>query len=128
VTTFIRYIGVGAYSFAANIAITAGLHEGLGIDERVAFAVALATVFCTNFFLARHFIFAAADGDVSGQLGRFVLTALSFRVIEWIGFYALTTWLDVAYLIAAPTTLVASTLGKYVFYRFFVFPPSERVP
>lgn len=117
----LRYCLVGAANAVGGLTLTALLHEVAHAPEELAYAVALATLFVINFFVARHYVYEAADGGAKGQFTRFLASSASFRLLEYLGFLILHSWLGVHYLIAAPVVQVTSFVAKFLFYRAFVF-------
>jgi len=112
---------MGGVGFILNLAVTVTLHEGLGASEELAFAVALAAVFCFSFITGRYVIFAGAAGDPKRQLVKFAVSSAAFRGAEYLGFLILHTLLATPYLIAAVVTLGASFFVKFFFYGKVVF-------
>jgi putative flippase GtrA len=116
---------VSAGSFLLNLGLTATLHELLGVREETAFAVALATVFVTNFLCLRYFVFRAGEASLTRQMTLFGLSTLGFRGLEYVFFLGLHTWLGVFYPVAIVVTLVTSLLVKYVWFKRIIFVRRE---
>ena len=112
---------LSGFSFAANITLTAVLHELIGVGEEVSFAVALATVFAFNFALMRWFVFAGAGRPLLPQFLGFGLSSLAFRGLEFCTFLVLHQVAGIPYLLAATATLTFSFVAKYLFYGRWLF-------
>ena len=119
---FVRYLALGGLSFAIYLGLTAALHEIWHLDESVAFAIAVATVFVINFFLARHFVYGAAgSGDVGSQAARFLIVSLVARACEYGLFAVLHEGLGIYYLVSITLVTVISVVVKFFAYRHMVF-------
>ncbi len=119
--SLLRYCLVGAGNFGLSLGLTAFLHEILGAPEELAFGVTLVTLFVINFFVSRHYVYQASDGSARRQFGRFLVSAASFRALEYGAFLLVHTVLGVYYLAAVVAVQVTSFFGKFLFYRAFVF-------
>ena len=113
-------IGSGA-SFTLNIGVTWFIHEVLGWEPATAFAIALLSVFTTNFFVMRHFVFEAGAAAARTQAVRYLLLALGFRGGEYLAFLAVHEIARIPYLVSATLILAASTLVKFFVYGSTVF-------
>jgi len=122
---FPRFLIGSALSFGLNIGITWFLHEVLGWDPAIAFAIALLAVFTTNFFVLRHFVFEAGAGAAGTQAVRYLLLALGFRGGEYLAFLVVHEIARVPYLITATLVLATSTLIKFFVYGSRVFLCSD---
>jgi putative flippase GtrA len=116
-----RFAGVGGVSFVTNLALTALLHEVLGLPEEAAFAISLVVVFVMNFLACRYVVFDGRGGDARRQLLHYGMASLGFRGGEWCAFLVVHTWLRTPYLVAIVVILGCSFLIKFVFYRHVVF-------
>ncbi len=72
----IRFAMVGGVGFVLNLAIFAVCVHALGIDYRVAYAVAWLIAVINNFVLNRHWTFDAAGGQIHFQAIRFFVVSL----------------------------------------------------
>lgn len=125
--SFVRFCLMGGVNLGINMGLTAFLHEIMKASEELAFAVALATIFAINFFTSRHFVFeSAAKGQPVHQLFRYLLSSATFRLLEYAGFLLLHSVLGVYYLAAGIAVHSVAFVGKFLFYRAFVFvgPPA----
>jgi putative flippase GtrA len=118
---FPRFLIGSAASFGLNIGITWFIHEVLGWDPAIAFAIALLSVFTTNFFVLRHFVFEAGGVAAGTQAVRYLLLALGFRGAEYVAFLLVHEIARVPYLITATLVLATSTLVKFFVYGSKVF-------
>jgi putative flippase GtrA len=124
-----RFVVLGALSYALLLGGTAAGVELGGMTPRNAYGVMLTLVLAWNFFANRRFVFPASrSGAASGQAVRFVCASVAFRMLE----YALVTrlmldWLGLPYALAI-TLGTGGMLGvKYVVFSRLVFRPSRGV-
>ena len=122
---FARWCGGSAASFAVNLGTSVLLHEGFGVDENAAVAVAYATTFCANFVVQRWLIFDARHHHAGRQAAAFAATSVAFRVAEYGLFLLLHEGLGVFYLLAQILVAGLGFFGKYFFYRRWVFGPGK---
>lgn len=120
----IRQLFRFALSTAISASLTVGLpillHEGLGMDERPAVAIAFVAALMVNFVVMRHFVFAAR-GSAREDMVRYVVTNTGFRLAEYAAFALLFTVLRLGYIVALLIVLGTSTVLKFVTYRLVVF-------
>jgi putative flippase GtrA len=134
--SFIRFCVVTGVSLVVSFGTTIVLHEVLGLAEEVAYALALLSVFVMNFVFLRAYIFSAAvRGSARRQFVLYTLSAIGFRISEYLAFVVLHTWLGVYYLIAMAVIQTAAFFGKYLYYGRIVFcgrrrrrPETEQMP
>lgn len=117
----IRYVLLVGLSAAGYFGITALLHEVFDVRVEIAFAVALCTVFVTNFLGMRYFVYAGRHGRIGGQFVAFLFTSLGFRGSEYACFFVLHRLLATHYLVAIALTTGTFFVVKFFFYRYFVF-------
>jgi putative flippase GtrA len=72
----IRFAMVGGIGFVVNLAVFTVCVHALGIDYRVAYAVAWVIAVINNFVLNRHWTFDAKDGQIHFQAIRFFVVSL----------------------------------------------------
>ncbi len=127
--SLLRFMQVGVGIFALNLGTTAFVHEVLAAPEELAYATALVLVFTVNFFVSRHYVYEAADGDARGQAVRFLASQGVIRILEYGTFLGLHTGLGFQYLWTVFSIQVGAFLVKFTVFRFFVFrrPRLERV-
>lgn len=124
-----RYALATLVSAAITLGVPVALHEGLGIDERIAVAIALAMAFVVNFITTRRYVFKSA-GNARAELQRFTAVSLAFRLGEY-GLFLLLFALGIVYYIAQAIVLVLSFVLKFLTYRGFVYgrgAPPEIAP
>lgn len=119
-----RFTQLALVSAGVTLGLPVPLHEWLGLEERVAVALALATAFAVNFIVARSYVFRAS-GAFGPQLLRFALASAGFRVAEYLAFLLLFSVLGVFYVLALGLVLVISFGVKFAFYRTYVFTSTE---
>ena len=129
IAELLRYGVAGLVSAVITLGLPVALHEGLGVDPRIAVGVALALAFVVNFITNRRFVFRS-NGNARGELQRFALVSAAFRLAEY-GLFLLLFALGMAYYIAQPLVLGLTVMLKVLIYRGFVYGrgvPPEAVP
>ena len=121
-----RWTGGSAVSFAVNLGTAALLHEVFAVRTEVAVAVAYAATWVTNFFLQRYVIFAGGGRDWRKQALQFLGTSVAFRLVEYGLFLLVHTVGGVPYLVAQVLIAAIGFVGKFFFYRTFVFGGEVR--
>ena len=113
-------------SAGITIGLPVLLHEGLGIDPRIAVAIAFALVFVFNFTMMRLLVFRDR-GNAMAALRRFFVSSLVFRSAEYVGFLVLYH-MGMRYY-AAQIVVVGVSFGlKFLTMRHIVFKPSLADP
>jgi putative flippase GtrA len=113
-------------SAAVTIGLPALLHELFGIEQRLAVGISQSSALLINFLMIRVFVFRskrAAPRDLAYYVG----SAAAFRGLEYLSFLALFQLAHLYYLTALVLTLGASTLVKFVWYRFLFGERPEPV-
>lgn len=111
---------LGVVSLGVVWAVTVGLTEGLGLDERVSYPIALALASTVNFFACRHLIFDARDGSIAGQAVKFAASIAGFRVAEFLAFTA-AVGAGANYQVALVVIAGFSFVAKFAVSKFVVF-------
>jgi putative flippase GtrA len=111
VLQFARFLGVGAVGYVVNLAVFAAAAHGLAIDFRAAAVVSFALALLTTFVLNRRFTFAATDGQVARQLGRYALVNLGGFVTNLV---VLILLVSVAGLLKLPAEAIAAAVAAPV--------------
>ncbi len=114
-----------AVGLAGYVALTFGvfaLHEWAQFDERLAYGVMIMLVMAGNFIANRRLVFPAGrTGEPARQAMRFLIAAISFRIIE----LALYSWaigpLGIHYLVAIAVVSAAVYFAKYFAFSIWVF-------
>jgi putative flippase GtrA len=114
-----RYVLATLVSASITLGVPVALHEGLGVDERIAVAVALVIAFVVNFVTTRVYVFKSA-GNARAELNRFIAVSLAFRLGEY-GLFLLLFSLGIVYYIAQLVVLILSFVLKFLTYRRFVY-------
>jgi putative flippase GtrA len=129
IAELVRYALAGVVSAAITLGVPVALHEGLGIDPRIAVAISLVMAFVVNFITNRRFVFKS-QGNARGELQRFAIVSAAFRLGEY-GLFLLLFALGMAYYIAQPVVLGLTVMLKFLVYRGFVYGrgvPPEIAP
>lgn len=112
-----RY-GVSAVTSAAvTIGLPVLLHEAGGIEQAKAAAISQTTALLVNFVMIRVFVFRSRRG-APRDFAHFALSAVAFRGMEYAVFLLLFELGGMYYLLALILTLGASTVLKFIWYRF----------
>jgi putative flippase GtrA len=114
-----RYVLATLVSAAITLGVPVVLHEAMGVDERVAVAVALAIAFVVNFISTRVYVFKSV-GNARAELHRFIAVSLAFRLGEY-GLFLLLFSLGIVYYLAQFAVLILSFVLKFLTYRGFVY-------
>lgn len=121
----IRYAAVSAFSFFWILSVSALGAEVLGLPERLAVAIALASALVINFTLLRVFVFPGQSAAIGPQFAATAATSFSFRLFEYGVFLLLDALAGFHYLVATGCAVMISAIGKFLVYRNVVF---RRVP
>lgn len=116
-----RYLLNTVLSFGVSVGVTALLHEGWGVDEAVAYGVALVIAFVVNFLMFRYYVFDGRTDRPGRQLAVFAGSSVAFRLTEWLGFRLLTEGLGVYYLAAVVLMQGGTFVLKYFVYGRWLF-------
>ena len=112
-----RY-GVSALTSAAvTVGLPVVLHEVGGIEQAKAAAISQTTALLVNFVMIRMFVFRSRRG-APRDFVHFAASAVAFRGGEYALFLLLFKVGGLYYLMALILTLGASTLIKFIWYRF----------
>ena len=106
-----------ALSAIVSLGLPVALHELLSVEQKIAVAISQVSVLLLNFVTVRMFVFRS-QGSVRGDMARYMGSALAFRAIEYSCFLVLFELAGLFYVTALVITLVASTLIKFLWYRF----------
>ncbi len=123
---FLKFAGLGAFSFALSVGGTAFLVEVIGVDVEVAYATVLACLIAINFLACRYLIFPGQARGFAGQAAQFLVSALGFRGLEYVAFLVLHTLLGAPYVLAIVTVQTISFVTKFLFFDTLVFSASQR--
>lgn len=128
----LRYAAVAVFSFVWIMSTAALGAEVVGLPERLAVAVALASALVINFTLLRLFVFPGQSAGIGPQFAATAATSISFRLVEYGIFLALDGLAGLHYLPATALAVIISAGGKFVVYRNVVFrrprPTSPQAP
>jgi len=121
-----RSIGIGSisiFSFFSILGLTFLGTELIGLQPEVSFAIALALIFCANFWLTRNIVFRSrkTERNAGVQLRKCLLVSISFRLGEYMAFVLCVNLLTLPYPIVSSAVLIISFLGKILVYDRYVF-------
>lgn len=121
----IRQVATYSVSTLLSAAITLGvpvfLHEVLGTGERTAVAISQLCAVAVNFVMIRAFVFRSAR-PAQRDFAYYVLSAVAFRLLEYLLFLAIFGLLHLFYFVALVITLCLSSIIKFLWYRFLFSP------
>lgn len=112
-----RYGVSGVVSAAVTVGLPVLLHEVAGIEQAKAAAISQTTALLVNFIMIRMFVFRSRRG-AARDFVHFAASAVAFRGSEYALFLLLFKIGGLYYLMALILTLGASTLLKFIWYRF----------
>ena len=119
-----------AVSTCASALITLGiplvLHEAIGVEQRAAVAISQSTAFLINFVMIRIFVFRSSRA-AARDFAYYLASAAAFRGLEYLLFLVLFEAGKLYYLTALVATLGASTMLKFVWYRYIFGRHAERL-
>ncbi|MEL6716567.1 MAG: GtrA family protein, partial [Planctomycetota bacterium] len=101
-------------------AVTVGLTEGAGLDERASYPIALVLASTLNFFACRHLIFEATDDGLGAQALRFASSIIGFRIAEF-AVYAGVVSAGADYQVTLVAIAAVSFILKFLVAKFLVF-------
>ncbi len=116
----LRFAGSGAVLLPTGLAVSAFLHEIVGLEQRLATAGAVGVMLILGFVLGRSFIFRS-QGRIGRELPRFAVVSLTMRGAEYLVFLLLFGTLHIYYLLAMTIAVGISFTFKFVLYRTLVF-------
>lgn len=122
----IRFGIATGLSAIVSLGLPITLHELFGVDQRLAVGISQATVLAMNFLTLRLFVFRSS-GPVRTHVVRYAVSAVVFRGLEYASFLVLFEVIHLFYVTALVVTLFASTLTKFIWYRY-IFGQSVRGP
>jgi putative flippase GtrA len=104
--------------FSVMVAIT----SGLTMSPVLGTVVGASCGALSNFYMGRHWIFAASSGDHGGQALRYTLVSAASLGLNALGEWLLAVRLGIPYVLARAMIAVAvSLLWNYPLHRHFVF-------
>ncbi len=127
INNFLKFGGLSGFSFIVNIGVTFFCHEYIGLHEELSYAIALVTVLVTNFLGLRYAVFKAQKSKPGRQFLYFVLSSIGFRVVEYIIFIIIHSWLGLYYLLAIVLISIVFTVLKFFFYGSTLFKTPQWV-
>src|SRR5579884_4141988 len=119
-----------AVSTLVSAAVTIGvpflLHQFAGAGQRSAVAISQTCAFFVNFLMIRMFVFGSNRAPARDFL-YYLASAAGFRGAEYLCFLVLFDFGKLNYLVALILTLCASTVFKFVWYRYLSGPNTQRL-
>ncbi|MHB8658925.1 MAG: GtrA family protein [Solirubrobacteraceae bacterium] len=111
----VRFAAVGASGYVVNLAVFTACVHLLGIDYRIASALAFVVSVMNNFWLNRHWTFDAKHSDPTAQGARFLtvsLVAFGFSYVILVALVDTGTTKVIAQAIAVVAATPLSFLGQ----------------
>ena len=124
--SMLRFGFMAVVGFSINFGLTVAFHEWVGLQEELAFAIGLVTVYFFNFFVFRYYVFEASVGSGRQQFWRFLGTSIGFRGGEYVAFLGVHSLGGIDYRVAVIGILGVSMVAKFLFYPVFVFRQVRR--
>ena len=120
-TSGVRFTLLSGISFATTLVVTAAAHEVFGVQEEIAYLIALAVALHQNFLGMRYYVCPGSSVHIIKQYQQFLAASIIFRGLEYIFFIALHTVAGVNYLIATVLVMLVSFVSKFIYYRSNIF-------
>jgi putative flippase GtrA len=117
---------VGALTFAANLAVTAGLHELAGLNVEISYAGGYTTALFVSFLLCRYTIFSATTENPFRQFAIFAISSILFRGLEYIASVLCYKFFGMQYLLAMVLVQSLTFIIKFFYYRTVVFSDDKN--
>lgn len=124
----LRYAAAAVFSFVWIMSTAALGAEVVGLPERVAVAIALASALVINYTLLRLFVFPGQSARIGPQFAATAATSIGFRLLEYGIYLALDALAGLHYLPATALAVIISAGGKFVVYRNVVFRRPRQPP
>ncbi|WP_221029846.1 GtrA family protein [Actomonas aquatica] len=116
------FLAIGLVGYLVLTFGVFALHEWAQFDERLAYAIMITLVMIGNFIANRRIVFPAGrTGAPARQAVKFLIAALTFRVIEFILYSLCIGPLGINYLVAIAVTSAVAYWAKYYVFSFWVF-------
>lgn len=116
-----RYLLSSLFLLLLNLVCTALAHEVVGWPEQTAFLAAQVITFLASYLFMKYYVRGTADNPVHRELPAFLFSSIIFRGWEVFLFTLLIKSAPLHYLILATMIKVGFFIGKFFFYRVFVF-------
>src|SRR5947209_20433779 len=116
-----RFAMVGASGYLVNLAVFAACVHVLGIDYRVASAVAFAVSVVNNFWLNRHWTFSAKEAHPIQQGLRFFAVSLVAYGFTYVVLVALVDGAGMMKVLAQAIAVAASTPLSFIGQKLWSF-------
>lgn len=124
----LRWTLFSAFSFAAVVGLTALLHDGFGVDSKIAFLIPLILVFFANFLTMRYLVYGRPTRPIGRQFAEYSVSAAGFRILEYATYWISLDLLGAHYLLSIIVIMPTSFLLKFLFYKMTVFGSAELPP
>ncbi|REJ70033.1 MAG: hypothetical protein DWQ31_02110 [Planctomycetota bacterium] len=118
---FATYIAFSGLSFFLVLGLTTLFVEIVDLGENLGFLIPLVIVFFLNFLACRYFIYRNPHDSIVGQFIRFSISAIGFRVAEYLTYSLLVTYFGLWYFGVMIVVLPTSFVVKYLYFKVIVF-------
>jgi putative flippase GtrA len=117
----VRFATVGASGYVVNLVVFAGCVHLLGIDYRIASAIAFVVSVSNNFWLNRHWTFGARDEHPMFQAVRFFAVSLVAFGFTYVVLVSLVSGAGVSKVVAQAIAIVAGTPLSFLGQKLWSF-------
>ncbi|MDQ2759965.1 MAG: GtrA family protein [Actinomycetota bacterium] len=117
----VRFAAVGASGYIVNLAVYAACFRLLGIDYRLASVAAFIVSVVNNFWLNRHWTFAARHAHPIGQAARFFTISLVAYGFTYVVLVGLVQGAGISELLAQAIGVAAATPLSFLGQKLWSF-------
>ena len=117
---FLRYLVVGATSFALDYAVFLATFAVIGLNYLMANGMGFLTGFFASFVLNRRYTFGATDQE-GGSLVRYALLATFSLLAGSALMYFFVEWLSIDPAVAKVLVVALTVCWNFPLYRYVVF-------
>jgi putative flippase GtrA len=117
----VRFATVGASGYVINLVVFAGCVHLLGIDYRIASAIAFVVAVSNNFWLNRHWTFGAKHEHPMFQAVRFFAVSLVAFGFTYVVLVSLVSGAGVSKVVAQAIAIVAGTPLSFLGQKLWSF-------
>jgi putative flippase GtrA len=125
----IRFLIVGALSFAIDLGLLMALHEVAGVELWIATPVAFITSLIFNFLLQRRYTFQATNKSHVSAVKYGVLVVFNIFATDLIVLFFAGT--DLTYATGKVVSTISTMVWNFFIYKYWIFPsakPAEPAP
>lgn len=118
VPLLVKFLASGFPALVLAVVLNGFLVEKAKIPISAAYGIVLVIQTVINFFMCRFWVFdAASDRKLASSFSLFVVGILFIRLLDWLLYNMLTSWIGLFFLIAQGVNVVVFALVKFEFSR-----------